>query len=229
MVEGGHPANRFPSGVVARQRGGPRQREGRSLPGRATGIPPRAQDTADRVVRRDVADAGRVGDRGRSGATRRSVARRARGDGAAAGSPASRRAGVGGARGRERAGPTRSHPEPGRDPAQRRRVLWGRPHGRRGRRGHPPPSDVGGQTARTSRRPATRETDRREPRCQTRRGVEQRQLVGLITQRSGVRIPPPLPGKAPQENTPEGGFCVPDVIPSGPWFLFDFAWPKESM
>jgi hypothetical protein len=27
----------------------------------------------------------------------------------------------------------------------------------------------------------------------TRRGVEQRQLVGLITQRSGVRIPPPLP------------------------------------
>ena len=26
-----------------------------------------------------------------------------------------------------------------------------------------------------------------------RRGVEQRQLVGLITQRSGVRIPPPLP------------------------------------
>ena len=29
--------------------------------------------------------------------------------------------------------------------------------------------------------------------CKTRRGVEQRQLVGLITQRSGVRIPPPLP------------------------------------
>jgi hypothetical protein len=27
----------------------------------------------------------------------------------------------------------------------------------------------------------------------TRRGVEQWQLVGLITQRSGVRIPPPLP------------------------------------
>jgi len=49
---------------------------------------------------------------------------------------------VGGARGRERAGPTRSHPEPGRDPAQRRRVLWGRPHGRRGRRGHPPPADI---------------------------------------------------------------------------------------
>ena len=28
----------------------------------------------------------------------------------------------------------------------------------------------------------------------TRRGVEQRQLVGLIPHRSGVRIPPPLPG-----------------------------------
>ena len=28
------------------------------------------------------------------------------------------------ARGRERSGPTRSHPEPGRDPLQRRRVLW---------------------------------------------------------------------------------------------------------
>ena len=31
---------------------------------------------------------------------------------------------VRGARGRERRGPTRSHPEPGRDPRQRRRVLW---------------------------------------------------------------------------------------------------------
>ena len=44
----------------------------------------------------------------------------------------------GGARGRERCGPTRSHPEPGRDPPQRRRVLQGRPCGRRGRCGHPP-------------------------------------------------------------------------------------------
>ena len=34
-----------------------------------------------------------------------------------------------GARGPERGGPTRSHPEPGRDPPQRRRVLWGRPTG----------------------------------------------------------------------------------------------------
>jgi hypothetical protein len=64
---------------------------------------------------------------------------------------------VGGARGRERAGPTRSHPEPGRDPAQRRRVLWGRPHGRRGRRGHPPPSHAAGQNAdgQTARRADT--------------------------------------------------------------------------
>ncbi len=34
-----------------------------------------------------------------------------------------------GARGPERGGPTRSHPEPGRDPPQRRRVLWGCPTG----------------------------------------------------------------------------------------------------
>src|SRR5215212_9881592 len=59
--------------------------------------------------------------------------------------------GVGGARGRERAGPTRSHPEPGRDPAQRRRVLWGRPHGRRGRRGHPPPPKSGSRGGEKSR------------------------------------------------------------------------------
>jgi hypothetical protein len=42
----------------------------------------------------------------------------------------------GGVRGRERTGSTRSHPEPGRDPVQRRRVLRGRPRGRRGRCGH---------------------------------------------------------------------------------------------
>jgi hypothetical protein len=99
-----------------------------------------------------------------------------------------RRAGVRGARGRERAGPTRSHPEPGRDPAQRRRVLWGRPHGRRGRRGHPPPSHAGAGARRRSGADSTMAS-----RPRTRRGVEQRQLVGLITQRSGVRIPPPLP------------------------------------
>ena len=102
--------------------------------------------------------------------------------------------GVGGARGRERAGPTRSHPEPGRDPAQRRRVLWGRPHGRRGRRGHPPPPESG-----VGVRVQTSKTERRSQSPIARRGVEQRQLVGLITQRSGVRIPPPLP----QENAIE--------------------------
>ena len=50
---------------------------------------------------------------------------------------------VRGIRGLERAGPTRTHPEPGRDPVQRRRVLWGRPHGRRGRRGRPSPASGG--------------------------------------------------------------------------------------
>jgi hypothetical protein len=80
---------------------------------------------------------------------------------------------AGRARGRERGGPTRSHPEPDRDPPQRRRVLGERFPGRRGRRGsapRPPP-----------------------PHTNTHRGVEQWQLVGLITQRSGVRIPPPPP------------------------------------
>ena len=86
--------------------------------------------------------------------------------------------GIGGARGRERAGPTRSHPEPGRDPAQRRRVLRGRPRGRRGRRGH-------------LRFPGSGTLDG----SRWWRGVEQWQLVGLITQRSGVRIPPPLPSR----------------------------------
>ena len=38
-------------------------------------------------------------------------------------------------RGPERGGPTRSHPEPDRDPSQRRRVLGERFPGRRGRRG----------------------------------------------------------------------------------------------
>jgi hypothetical protein len=60
---------------------------------------------------------------------------------------------AGGVRGPKRAGPTRSHPEPGRDPAQRRKVLRGRPRGRRGRRGRrPPPSSL---TARRPARPAS--------------------------------------------------------------------------
>ena len=191
MVEGGDPACRFPSGVVTRPRGGPRQREGASLrwpwPPRDAGMPVR------RVMRLSRA-------RGRADRSGGLPGRHSRGRGAA------RRAcppvwGVGGARGRERAGPTRSHPEPGRDPAQRRRVLWGRPHGRRGRRGHPPPPAGDGQTSREAGGGQTTKLSqeliadsRAQPRLNSaRRGVEQRQLVGLITQRSGVRIPPPLP------------------------------------
>ncbi len=72
--------------------------------------------------------------------------------------------GVRGARGRERAGPTRSHPEPGRDPAQRRRVLWGDP--------------TGGEAAADAPQPR-----KREPRrlvVAANRGVEQH-LIGLMT------------------------------------------------
>lgn len=47
-----------------------------------------------------------------------------------------------GARGPTRGGPTRSHPEPGRDPPQRRRVLWVRPTG--GEAAASPPDLVGG-------------------------------------------------------------------------------------
>ena len=143
MVEGGPPANvslqcRWRGSGAARARG-----RWRPLPGRRP-HPAAAQDRWDRVVRRDVGLCRARGRPARSGATRQER-------GVAPGGVAQNRVpasgeGVGGARGRERAGPTRSHPEPGRDPAQRRRVLWGRPHGRRGRRGHPPPSDT--QTAR---------------------------------------------------------------------------------
>ena len=49
---------------------------------------------------------------------------------------------------------------------------------------HPQPGEGGPESAET-----------------TRRGVEQRQLVGLITQRSGVRIPPPLPQGESAETT----------------------------
>ena len=89
-----------------------------------------------------------------------------------------------GARGRERVGPTRLHPEPGRDPAQRRRVLPRRRGGRRGRRGRPASSDTDG--------------------FGWWRGVEQWQLVGLITQRSEVRILPPLPGRPRDERSRAG-------------------------
>ena len=53
---------------------------------------------------------------------------------------------------------------------------------------------VGGEAAARTPRPPTLA-------CADRRGVEQRQLVGLITQRSRVRIPPPLPAE-PWENIP---------------------------
>ena len=105
-----------------------------------------------------------------------------------------RRWGSGGARGRERGGPTRSHPEPGRDPPQRRRVLQGRPCGRRGRCGHPPTPIVFSPSS---------------VLCSCR-GVEQRQLVGLITQRSRVRIPPPPPlEKGPARFWPVLFCCLP--------------------
>src|SRR5215204_1582651 len=64
----------------------------------------------------------------------------------------------------------------------------GTPHSQSVRRG-----------AETARRPLAKSSEPQalssEPTAerQSRRGVEQRQLVGLITQRSGVRIPPPLP------------------------------------
>src|SRR5690606_6747823 len=82
-----------------------------------------------------------------------------------------------GVRGRERGGPTRSHPEPGRDPPQRRRVLRGAPPGE----ARPPRAPRGAVWLLVGRGVGRR------------RGVEQRQLVGLITQRSEVRILPPLP------------------------------------
>ena len=49
------------------------------------------------------------------------------------------------------------------------------------------------------------------------RGVEQRQLVGLITQRSGVRIPPPLPqAKAIESDSIAFSFYLPFDYPNKP-------------
>ena len=76
----------------------------------------------------------------------------------------------GGGRGRERAGPTRSHPEPGRDPAQRRRVLWGDPTGGEAAAGTPHPHGAGGPSRLSRPLPP--------PEHGACRGVEQRQLVG---------------------------------------------------
>ena len=144
--------------------------------------------------------------RGRAG---RSVGAQcpARGRGAAAG-PCRRLRGVGGARGRERAGPTRSHPEPGRDPAQRRRVLWGRPHGRRGRRGHPPPSTRRGRQHRADGQDARRPI------------AESRSLIAESPSRGGAAAarwahnpkvggsnPPPLPDQKATEQLCSVAFC----------------------
>ena len=177
---------------LRRHRGGSRQGEEATPRSRHSGrsLPMRRPDRRD-AVRCMRVRAGRAGERAGAWPGAFAAAHDERVQVASTLLPPMR--GVGGARGRERAGPTRSHPEPGRDPAQRRRVLWGRPHGRRGRRGHPPPP--------AWRETGTRTGSRPERRCHapdTRRGVEQRQLVGLITQRSGVRIPPPLP----QRTTP---------------------------
>jgi hypothetical protein len=89
-------------------------------------------------------------------------------------------------RGPERHGTTQLHPEPGRAPWQRRRVLRGELRGRRGRCAH-----------------TRADMSIFVSRILMHRGVEQRQLVGLITQRSRVRIPPPLP-RHPRRILPAG-------------------------
>ena len=58
-----------------------------------------------------------------------------------------------------------------------------------------------------------------------RRGVEQRQLAGLITQRSWVRIPPPLPERRALGSTAEGSSHEEDDVSgdfsiSGSWSRF---------
>jgi hypothetical protein len=57
-------------------------------------------------------------------------------------------------------------------------------------------------------------------------GVEQRQLVGLITRRSDVRIVPPLLWKAPYIK---GLFlCVPGNKSNLVVFEFDLIWGKKT-
>jgi hypothetical protein len=91
---------------------------------------------------------------------------------------------------------TPSHPEPGRARRQRRKVLRGQLRGRRGRRAH---------------------AQAPNPRLVGRRGVEQRQLVGLITQRSRVRIPPPLPVGKCLVGDPQGIFRLAEFCLLGLW------------
>jgi hypothetical protein len=87
--------------------------------------------------------------------------------------------GRGAGRERTRRRSTRSHPEPGRAHRQRRRSTGGAT-----------PREL--RPSRAAPRPRRPPSPRPPPRSSCR-GVEQRQLVGLITQRSWVRIPPPLP------------------------------------
>jgi hypothetical protein len=96
-------------------------------------------------------------------------------------------------RGPERHGTTQLHPEPGRAPWQRRRVLRGELRGRRGRCAH-----------------TRADMSICVSRILMHRGVEQRQLVGLITQRSRVRIPPPLP-RHPRRIPPAGVSVCPTI------------------
>ena len=129
--------------------------------------------------------------------------------------------GSGGARGRERAGPTRSHPEPGRDPAQRRRVLWGRPHGRRGRRGRPrtpAPPLAGPRTPPPTRR--TREHARVRTAGPPRGGAAAARWAH--NPKVGGSNPPPATKPnckldAPSGEGPDGAFRVfPDPQLGGP-------------
>ena len=69
---------------------------------------------------------------------------------------------------------------------------------------------VGGEAAARTPRPPTLA-------CADRRGVEQRQLVGLITQRSRVRIPPPLPAGKRLVDYPQGVFRLAQFCLLGLW------------
>ena len=65
-----------------------------------------------------------------------------------------------------------------------------------------------------------------------RRGVEQRQLVGLITQRSQVRVLPPLPAsiaqRSPGEVIPSGAFSSfqGGLLICGNWDIFLISLPS---
>jgi hypothetical protein len=178
MVEGGDPAS-VSFRDVTRPRGGPRQREGRSPAGRGDTSP---QTSAVWCT------SGRAG--GRTGAWGSDPrCGRSRGCGAVRGS-ALPRGGCGVPVAESVLAPPGPIPNPVVTQRSAGEYCGGDPTGGEAAAGtpHPPPASGVGQTA---RRPGADRPMARRPR--TRRGVEQRQLVGLITQRSGVRIPPPLP------------------------------------